>query len=346
MDPVLAASARLQPVFTRPDRTMLSRVVNAVLARFDLAIIRPSKQPEEASPSFVPASLPDGADAHLRPDHPRIAELEERYRGHPAATVSLWSGDYIRDQIDLRYFRGDNPFVWQRRITSEPQYGLTTYYLQRHDRLGLLDLLSEDGLFGAYVYDVDGIVVSRDLLDSVLELTFLADHVGIGVGPASVLDIGAGYGRLAHRASAAFDDLTYVCTDSIAVSTFLAEYYLDFRGADRAQVVPLDEVETVVADRAFDVAVNIHSFSECPFKAIEWWLDLVASSDVRSLMIVPNRGTELVSKEADNSRRNFQPAIEARGFKLAVCAPKYARSAFVQRYGLAPAHYLLFERVS
>jgi len=336
----------MQTVLWRPDHTTLRRIVVALLARFDLALIRPSKQPDNAPPSFVPASLPDGAEAHLRPGHPRITELEQRYRGHPAAAASLWSSDYIRDQIDLRYFRGDGALVWQRRIASELQYGLTTYYLQRHDRLGLLGRLTEDGLFGAYVYDVDGIVVSRDLLDSILELTFLDDHLGISSRPISVLDIGAGYGRLAHRASAAFENLSYVCTDAVAVSTFLAEYYLDFRGADRVQVVPLDEVGTAVANRTFDVAINIHSFSECPLKTIEWWLDLVASTDVSSLMIVPNTGTELTSKESHHSRRNFQPAIEARGFRLVACTPKYGHSAFVQQHGIAPAHYFLFERVA
>lgn len=313
---------------------------------FDLAIIRRSSWPGKAPSSFVPASLPDGAEAHLRPDHARIAELEERYRDHPAAAASRWSSDYIRDQIDLRHFRGDNAFLWQRRMTSEHQYGLATYYVQRHDRLGLLSRLTEDSLFGAYTYNVDGMIVSRDLLDSVLELTFLDDHLGIASKPAAVLDIGAGYGRLAHRATAAFPNLTYVCTDAVAVSTFLAEYYVKFRGADHAQVVPLDEVESAVAKQPFDVAVNVHSFSECPLEAIEWWLDLVASADVKNLMIVPNTGTELVSREPDMSPRNFQRAIEVRGFKLAAHTPKYAHSSFLQEHGIFPAHYFLFERVS
>ena len=46
-----------------------------------------------------------------------------------------------------------------------------------------------------------------------------------------MLDIGAGYGRLAHRMSAAFPQLEdYCCVDAVPESTFLSEYYLRHRG--------------------------------------------------------------------------------------------------------------------
>ena len=40
--------------------------------------------------------LPSGADAVLRADNPRLAELRTRYAAHPVgANASLWSADYI-----------------------------------------------------------------------------------------------------------------------------------------------------------------------------------------------------------------------------------------------------------
>jgi hypothetical protein len=290
------------------------------------------------------SSPPPSLETLLRPDNPRLAELEERYQGHPAASASCWTDEFVDREIDLQAFRGDNAFVWQRHRTLEAQYGLTTYYVRERDHMRLLDRLEEDGLFGADCFEVDGKLVSRDLLDSVLEVEFLARYLDIGSKPTSILDIGAGYGRLAHRATAALPNVTYTCTDGVALSTFLSEFYLAFRGVKNANVVPLDEAEDQLSGKAFDVAVNVHSFSECPISSIEWWLDLVVAAGVRDLFIVPNTGSRLVSSELDGRPVDFRSAIEERHFKLLVQTPKYSDSAFLQKHGIFPAEYFLFRR--
>ncbi|HZC28245.1 MAG TPA: hypothetical protein VE269_00790, partial [Gaiellaceae bacterium] len=181
----------------------------------------------------------------LRPDHPELVEYERRYRGHPAVTPSQWSDDYVRNTIELRSFRANNSYVWQQwDVADRFRYGLATYFTRLHDRLRLFDVLEEDGLFGAETYHIDGTLVSRDLLDSIGELTFLDDELGITRRAVTILDVGAGYGRLAHRATTAFENVTYLCTDAVPLSTFLSRYYLGFRGvADRARVIPLDRIE-------------------------------------------------------------------------------------------------------
>jgi hypothetical protein len=157
----------------------------------------------------------------------------------------------------------------------------------------------------------------------------------------------AGYGRLAHRATTAFENVTYLCTDAIPRSTFLSGYYLDFRGvSDRASVVPLDKISGAFAGRCIDLVVNIHSFSEIPITAIEWWLDLIAENDVQHLLIVPNTDTRLLSKELDGPKVDLRPVIEGRGFELVRQQPKYT-SDFMQRHGLHgrfPMFYFLFAR--
>ena len=42
--------------------------------------------------------------------------------------------------------------------------------------------------------------------------------------------------------------------------------------APPARVVALDEVGEGLEPGAFDLAVNIHSFPECTYAAVEWWM--------------------------------------------------------------------------
>lgn len=328
----------------------LSRIVNVCLAPLGLALVRRSRLAALADglgeASFEPVPLPPGAEAELRLDNPRVLELERRYRGHPGASRSEWSDTYVREQVPLPYFRGDSAYVWQlRERHDEARYVLTTLYARQHDGLGLLGRLTEDGAFGAHTYDVDGLRVSRDLLDSVAELTFLDDALGLGrAASLTVLDVGAGYGRFAHRATEALAGVTCIATDGVPLSTFLSDYYLRYRGVTRAEVVPLDEVAAWLEGRRIDLAVNVHSFSECPLAGIEWWLDALAAADVRQLFVVPNDGVRFLSTELSGDRLDFRPTIESRGFHLVASRPKYAHSEAVQRHGVFPAYYFLFER--
>jgi hypothetical protein len=286
------------------------------------------------------------ASAYLRRGHPRLRELVARYAAADAAvtTATVWTEEYVSDD-DLRHFRGDNAYVWQVRHVSEVQYALVAYYLKTLDRHGLLDRLEEDGAFGAFTFDVDGRTVSRDLLDSVSELLFLDRHLGLATRAGlRVLDVGAGYGRLACRAAAALDGLGhYYCTDAVATSTFLSEFYVGFRGlTGRVSVVPLDELDARIAPGSIDAAVNIHSFSECSLGAIDWWVRRLRALRVRHLMVAPNAagcaGAELRTTRGED----FLPVLSGGGYRLRVKEPKYA-DPVVQKNGLYPTHYWLFE---
>ena len=323
-------------------------MVRPLLARLDV--------PEEtlSGPSSAPLRLPDGATDYLRPDHPRLAELRERYRrfNAPVTQHSWWSDDFVGREVDLRAFRGDGAYVWQLRdFNTGVHYIATAYYTKEIDRLGLLRSLEEDDLFGARTHRFgESLTISRDLLDSVLELNFLDRHTGLsGWNSATLLDIGAGYGRLAYRAARGLPNLNRIlCTDAIAESTFLCEYYLRFRGVDAiAETVPADAIVDRLANVHVDIATNVHSFSECSLGTVTWWLDLVASRDIRFLMIVPNAldngGNQLLAREADGSLVDFLPEIVKRGYTLVVKEPKYL-DPLVQRHGVTPTHYWLFRR--
>jgi hypothetical protein len=285
----------------------------------------------------------------LRPDNPRLLDLKKRYAKVSADATSplAWDEGHLSAE-DLQWFRGDNAYVWQLRGRNMNVlgYALTALYIKAIDTRGLLDRLSEDGAFGAHTFEVCGKTVSRDLLDSVNEIHFLDRQLGIAERTGlHVLDVGAGYGRLAHRMLTALPGISaYDCADAVASSTFICDYYLQFRdlGA-RARSVPLDEVESALAIRPVDLAVNIHSFSECTLAAVDWWVSRLSRYRVPHLMIVPNPVDRTAGASLhNNEHQDMHPVIERHGYRLIASEPKYADPT-VQDYGIDPTHYYLFE---
>jgi hypothetical protein len=297
------------------------------------------------APVRDPATLPAGAAEWLRSDNPRLVELKARYAAMDSrvTTPLLWHEDRL-SSVDMLYFRGDNHFIWQIR---GPNRNARTYArVYRHLRAlgegGLIDRLGEDDRFGISLFEADGRLVSRDLLDSVGEISFLKRHLDLGERPLNLLDIGAGYGRLAWRLEQAFPEGRVYATDAFAPSSFIADYYLRFRGAQRASVVPLDEVEALVASTTIDVALNVHSFSECTPDAVSWWTGLLARHGVRYLMVVPNGGTTGGARCQIGGSIDMEAVFERFGYRAVVREPRYSHPA-VQRRGIDPVHLHLFE---
>ena len=296
------------------------------------------------APSHADTPLPVEAKHYLKSDNPRLQELKTRYAAcdHDVTTPMLWQDSHVTDE-DILYFRGDNAYVWQLRGRNMNTlgYALTTYYIKSLDKLGLLDKLGEDQQFGNYTFDIDHRSISRDLLDSVNEMYFLDRHMGLFDKPnLKVLDIGSGYGRLGYRMTSALENLdNYFCTDAFPVSSFICEYYLQYRGVDdRAKMAPLDEVDAMLAASPVDLAVNIHSFSECNLEAIQWWLNLLEKHQVPNLMIIPNLPELKTNKGLD-----FRPMVEAAGYTLKAQEAKYL-DPVVQQFGINPSQYFLFSR--
>ncbi len=326
-------------------------LVNQGLGRFDLTLQRRSRMEELGfidDPTSGNVAVPPGADEYLRRDHPRLVELAEAYSGHPASGHTQWTDEFVATDIDLMAFRGDNAYVSQRLGTTEASYAIATDYVRHHDPACLFSQLEEDGLFGAVTFDIDGQVVSRDLLDSILELNFLHTHLGVLDGrPRTILDIGAGYGRLAHRLATVAPHVTYLCTDAVPTSTFLCEYYTGFRDLPNVEVIPLHELDTALEGRQVDLALNVHSFSEMPYGAIEFWLGLVARLEIPDLFTVPNVENTLISREdahEANTGRDVEPLLAELGYEFTVRQPKYADSPIAQTYGVFPAWHWLLRR--
>ena len=315
-----------------------------VFRRVYLELVDCTQVPDWVSLDYdFPLGL-NASSPELTVSNARLAELRARYaQCDPAVTTPLIWRDEVVSEIGLRSFRGSKAYLAQVRGTNNPiSYVATAYYTRALDHLGIYDRLIEPGDFGIYSQVVDGKRVSRDLLDSCHEMHFLNRHLEILKRPRlTVLDIGAGYGRLGSHLAAAYEGiLDYACTDAVAVSSFLCEHYLNARGvSNRVRMLPLDEVK---ADPIRpDLAVNIHSLPECRLEAVAWWINRLRDKQVPWLFVIPNPIDTVGRVLKNGAGQDFRPVIEKHGFTLEVCEPKYAEPA-LQDHGISPTHYYLF----
>jgi hypothetical protein len=284
-----------------------------------------------------------GADAYLRYDNPRLEDLRRRYGPHPANDHIQWDRSAVESAVDLPCFRADNLYVFQSRRYPPLVLYATSAYTTQVDQLGLMDALEEDDEFGVETFNFHGKVVSRDLLDSIIEINFLSRHLGfLTTRAVNVLDVGAGYGRLAHRMASALPNLSrYYCIDAVPESTFISDYYLKFRQmTERCVVVPLDKFGEIPP---VDLAINIHSFAECRSVVIDWWLQWLRELRVPWLFIATHPSLGLTAHE-DHGRKDFRSLIERSGFVLVTRERKFESAPLLQVHGLYPADYYLFRR--
>ncbi len=302
--------------------------------------------------SDTSTALPPGAEEYLRADNPRLRELREEYAklDWPVTVRGRWTDDVVDPWLVLHYFRGDTPYVWQYR-EPDRRYAMLKFfaflrYVLDHDPNSLVERLGEDGAFGCFTYRFPGYPpVSRDLLDAVDEISFLEEETKIlSSDGLRILDIGAGYGRLAHRIGTAVSTLgAYACVDAIPQSTFLCEYYMRYRGlVPPVSVVPLPEVPALQPG-AFDIAFNVHSFSECPREAIAWWMEQLVRLRVPRLFLVPNEAEGFLSTEADGSRLDYEDLITGAGYRSIATRRKFTDEAVRELIDIHD-RYCLFER--
>ena len=294
--------------------------------------------------SGTPGDLSAETLRYLFKDNPKLVALKRRYLTAAMPEHSSWES--MEDKLDLLRFRGENDYLSQAYFRKTLlRYQMTAAYVEMLDKDDWLHSLTEDVLFGVKTWDVlPGVTVTRDLLDSIIEIHFLKDKLGLGLNDSvKVLDIGAGYGRFAHRFTNIFKQSHVSCTDAIATSTFLSQFYLNHRGcADQTKVVPFDQLSGLKAG-SIDFALNIHSWTECSSNFVGFWLAMLADLKVPYLFIVPHFG-DFSTKELNGSRGDYTPELEKHGYKLMLKERKFARSKIIDRNGVFPADYFIFKR--
>ncbi|GAA2668419.1 MULTISPECIES: putative sugar O-methyltransferase [Actinosynnema] len=284
-------------------------------------------------------------ERELRDLRARYAALDSPLTCTPG---TLWGPGRSWD-VDSDAFRADNAYLWQTRHGFAGPDPAATYraiaeHLHRNDHRGLLRHLDEDGAFGAVTTDHPRHgPLSRDRLDSVAELDFL-DRIWdlFDRGPLTVLDIGAGYGRLAHRAVQARVPLhRYLCVDAVPESTHLCRRYLRHRRVDHTAVtVDLDQLQDALPDRV-DLAVNVRSFTELPATVVTAWLDVLDRVQADALFLVPSHGSRIAALDADGTRPDLTSTLRARGWRVTADEPMLTDPDLHARAGRGDHHLLL-----
>ena len=220
----------------------------------------------------------------------------------------MWSEWEKEVRANRKQFAKSPLFVWQGNTDAE--YEEAAKYVES---IGPIDLAGKtrDAEFGARVVKTSVGEVTRQWLDSNVEVSFLKRNLNLA--PLRVLDIGAGYGRLASAINPFVKAVT--CTDAVPTSVEICRDYLA-RFAETSAVLTQDELSSNHTGQ-FDLAINIHSWNECSYKQVEAWLKELKRLGVKYLFTVSHgRNEDGTSYQTWNREvQSFRPLIE-RDFAL------------------------------
>ncbi len=187
---------------------------------------------------------------------------------------------------------------WQNNVKAAlPNFAKSPYYIEqdsvpeeRYRELAdkmFLPMDNEgkirDKDFGARTVETSLGEVTRMWLESNVEMDFLFRHNIDSIAGDRILDIGAGYGRLAVPLSKY--DFEVTCVDAVPISTEICREYCA-RFAPSVKVLSLDEFEATYQNLKFDLAINVHSWNECKLSQIKEWLAVLAEMKVPYLFTV------------------------------------------------------------
>ena len=284
--------------------------------------------PDYKSKYNLETKIPKDAKEYLYPANPKLIQLKKDYQKFLANNFKkgLWTENYLGEK-DLIYFRGDNPYVHQRRGNQQSNLAyILTYFWLKSKYSKDLSSFNEEESFGVFKYIIDNKVISRDLLDSFNEILFLKEHFFHNYDTnVNVLEIGAGYGRLAKWLTKNTNYIEhYYCIDAIPESTFISNYYLKhYNKIKEITVVPIHQRKNFLEKQNITLAVNIHSFSEMTIDFIKFWIEEVIRLRIPHLFIVPNAGHQYKGDLISFDNINFKTIIESNGYELVIKRDKY-----------------------
>jgi 16S rRNA G1207 methylase RsmC len=165
----------------------------------------------------------------------RLLPLYQNCSLHQLLFWQSWANN-VREA--LPNFRAELIYLAQLSGTTKPEhYQNTVDYIR--DVQEFKALLGDDDSYGNLQVMTSAGLVSRDLIDSIMEIRFLEQNNVIN-GEMGILDIGAGYGRFAHRITTLYDNITVVCVDAVPISTAICNAYTaEQQKEDRVIVLPL-----------------------------------------------------------------------------------------------------------
>ena len=161
----------------------------------------------------------------------------------------LWTENYLK--MKIYYFSEGitHTYIKKRKSINIFAYLITYFWFKSKDKANDLFFFKEEISFGIYNFVIDEKNITRDLLDSFNEIEFLKENVFKNhENKVKVLEIGAGYGRLAKWLTKNTKFIEhYYCIDGIPESTFISEYFLKkYHKIDNVTVVPVNMKESLV----------------------------------------------------------------------------------------------------
>jgi SAM-dependent methyltransferase len=230
--------------------------------------------------------------------NPRLSQIEAIAAGSPLSDVAMWRDWALHVRRHLQNFAGEGYYLMQEQPQAD--YDRVAQYIVDHHCPRDMSLATWDCRHGAIAVDTRALgPATRAFLDGVVEADYLNRHLPGGLGRQRIIDIGAGYGRLAGIMTRLYPNLIYQCIDAVPISTFLCEFYLKELGSP-ARVLTLDQPFQA------DIAINVHSWNECSLSQITRWIELL--KDTPYLFTVSHNATYSTFPYGGAS---FRPLLES-----------------------------------
>ena len=177
---------------------------------------------------------------------PEVARID----WHDVKPMPVW-GEAVRDRNSSE----------QRLRAYAFWCGLIWQYAALNDKLGCLRL-AEPSLGAPMPVWLNGRLISQDLALAALDINVMARVVPLW-NVHRVLEIGAGYGKLAYVFTSLFPDVDYTIADIAPALAVSRNYLPAVTSGKNLQFVLPHELDQL-PDKHFDLAINISSLDEMP----------------------------------------------------------------------------------
>jgi hypothetical protein len=174
--------------------------------------------------------------------------------------------------------------------------GLLWQFAAAIDRLGCLAKVNEPAAGHPLPIHLRGHLISQDLAIASLELNRIAEYAP---SPRRILEIGAGYGRMAHLICAVFPEVQYFIVDISPALAISQNYLSAVFGTDavarysddanplssrcRINCLLPHQLESI-SEPFFDLCINVSSFDEMPPAIVSGYLNAIGRTGSNGLL--------------------------------------------------------------
>lgn len=219
-------------------------------------------------------------------------------------STGMWAHWQSKVLAALPHYARCNIYVNQTAVAPENAEEVVSSLVTIYDPTGA----TRDVPHGARVFETSRGPVTRQWLDGNIEIGFLLSALG-RLDDLDVLDIGAGYGRLAAMLGPLVR--SYTCVDAVPISSRICREYLT-QYAPTVRVLDIAEFVALIPYLRPSLAINIHSWNECSLRQISQWLDALDAMQVQQLFTVTHGSDRHYYPTWEPGGPDFKPILNAR----------------------------------